>query len=309
MGFDLGHKMPELQRFLLTCALLLLVGCSDKELLSSVDEQQSREVLIALSQSGIKADRSLIANNSIGGESRYAVVVARGDFSRALEVLQSYDLPGRANQSIEFLTAPTGIVPNAPEIAALRADFILARSVERILSDLAGVVRVRAVVRSVRPFEGSGDTTNSPRVAVVISYRTPSDKFLTSNQEVVELIAQVVPGAKGEKVTIKLINLGSSEFPTASNTVDGVVAEGSSQELIDIWPVPWLNFKIPNSQQYQARVRVGLLVGITAICSFCLGIYFTVFWANSRRRFRERNGKAVNGGVSTAVREKARNKS
>jgi type III secretion protein J len=159
----------------LAVAAALCAGC-EAELSSGLDEAQADEVVLALDEAGIGADRERADTAAGAAESAtYRVVVARGDLAAALAVLREQELPRRSAAGFEELFDDTGLVPSAVQERARFAAAVggeLSRSIESI----DGVTHARVHVALPEP--GARMLDEGPaaaRASVLIEHRPGAD--------------------------------------------------------------------------------------------------------------------------------------
>lgn len=176
-------------------AAALCAAC-ESELSSGLDEAQADEVVLALDEAGIGADRERVES---GGEASYRVVVAPGDLAAALAVLRERELPRRPAAGFEELFDEGGLVPSA---AQERARYAAAVSGElsRSLESLDGVVHARVHVALPEP--GARPLDEGPpaaRASVLIEHRPDAD---VDEGAVRALVAGAVQDLAAEDVAV-----------------------------------------------------------------------------------------------------------
>ena len=122
----------------LVVAALLLTGCQ-AELASALDEGQADEVVLALDEAGIGAEKQ--ASGPID-EGRFRVIVSREDVAAGLAVLRDQDLPRERAPGFRELFAERGLVPSAADERARHAS-AMAGELARSLETIDGVTRAR----------------------------------------------------------------------------------------------------------------------------------------------------------------------
>src|SRR5512133_1598028 len=153
----------------LALAVLALAGCAREELLHGLDEPQANEVLVALDEGGIRADKA----RGDGADAGWTVSVARGDASRAHRVLADRALPRARPAGFGEVFGKGSMVPTPTEEHALYLHALggeLARSVEAI----DGVVEARVHVGLPQPDPLRPGERAAPRAAVLVKCRPAS---------------------------------------------------------------------------------------------------------------------------------------
>jgi type III secretion protein J len=153
----------------LALAVLALAGCAREELLHGLDEPQANEVLVALDEGGIRADKA----RGDGTDAGWTVSVARDDASRAQRVLADRALPRARPAGFGEVFGKGSMVPTPTEEHALYLHALggeLARSVEAI----DGVVEARVHLGLPQPDPLRPGERPSPRAAVLVKCRAGS---------------------------------------------------------------------------------------------------------------------------------------
>lgn len=115
-------------------ACLALAGCGGAALYSNLEEQQANQVMAALLEAGINAEK-----NPAADKKGWEVRIAEGDFPMAMQVLHSKGLPRRQSQTLGELFKKEGFASSALEEKA-RYIFGLQEAMRQKLLKLDGVV-------------------------------------------------------------------------------------------------------------------------------------------------------------------------
>lgn len=115
-------------------ACLMLAGCGGAALYSNLEEQQANQVMAALLDAGINADK-----NPSPDKKTWEVRIPEGDFPMAMQVLHSKGLPRRQSQTLGELFKKEGFASSALEEKA-RYIFGLQEAMRQKLLKLDGVV-------------------------------------------------------------------------------------------------------------------------------------------------------------------------
>src|SRR5512146_2253606 len=111
--------------------VLGLAGCGREELVHGLDETQANQVVVALDESGIGAEK----RRDEGNEGTWRVEVASGSSSAAHRVLAARELPRRPPPGFGEVFGKGSVVPSSSEERALYLHALsgeLARSIEAI---------------------------------------------------------------------------------------------------------------------------------------------------------------------------------
>jgi type III secretion protein J len=150
----------------LVLSALVAAGCAREEILHDLDERQAAEVVVALDDGGIAAEKVPTG----GAEGGFTVEVSPGDTPRALRILAERDLPRPRPPGFGEVFSKGGLVPTPTEERALYQHALageLARSVEGI----DGVVgaRVHLALAETDPLH-RGERP-APRASVLVRCR------------------------------------------------------------------------------------------------------------------------------------------
>lgn len=175
-------------------SLFLLAGC-DAELYHDLSERRANEALLALRESGLRADKR--EQRGFGGRpSGFALVVPRAEESRALYVLEKRGLPRlpeRPAGSSSNKLLPSPDVVRSEQTAALSSS--LSDTLER-LPEIAEA-RVHLALPESEPLSPLGSLR--PTASVLLRLRAP---LSVKPVEVAELISRSVPGLDPQDVAV-----------------------------------------------------------------------------------------------------------
>jgi type III secretion protein J len=146
---------------------LVVVGCS-APVATDLEEGEANELVVALEDQGIAADKAALRSHGGGGE-RFEVRVATRDLGDALRALDAADLPREREEGFETLLDDSSLVPSASEertreTAAVSAE--LARSIER----LPGVADARVHLSVPERGRFSNAPALAPRGSVLVRH-------------------------------------------------------------------------------------------------------------------------------------------
>lgn len=133
---------------------LAMVGCKQEGLLEGLDQRQVNEVVAVLNRHNIEAIKK--ENGKIG----YSVVVDKGDFAAAVDILKSYDLPSRKEVQIADMFPEDSLVAS-PRAEKARLYSAIEQRLEQSLCTISGVVSARVHV-SYDVDAGEGGRTARP---------------------------------------------------------------------------------------------------------------------------------------------------
>jgi type III secretion protein J len=153
---------------LLPSALALLVAaCSPSAgLLTGLDERAANEVLVALSEAGIPAEKV----RGDGQDATFSVTVPAGEAARAHRVLAERELPRARPPGFEEVFANGSMVPTPLEEQA-RYGHALAGELARSIESLDGVLEARVHLGLARPDPLRPGDAPPARAAVLVKCR------------------------------------------------------------------------------------------------------------------------------------------
>lgn len=161
-------------RFLLLACCLFLAGC-EEELLKSLDQRQANEVLAALQQANIPAEKR------DEGKPGFSIFVQKSDFSAAVSLLKAHDLPSKPRVEISDMF-PADSLATSPRSEKARLNSAIEQRLEQSLLVLPSVVQARLHV-SYDVEGGSGRQLASPsHISALIVYQNADDEAALINQ-------------------------------------------------------------------------------------------------------------------------------
>lgn len=218
--------MPRIRVIFGVLASLFLLSACQTEIYTNLSEKEANEMLAALIESGIDAEKASI------GDEFFSIAVANESVGDALAVLNEQGLPQSSRQSIGQVFAKSGIV-SSPFEERVRYIYALGEEVAQTLQQIDGVLVARVhVVMPEAPELGQEAKPSS--AAVFIKQKVGFDlDFLVP--QIRRLVANSIEGVKYEEVSVVLVEAQpqtQSETARESDTVEPlpglVIAKGSS---------------------------------------------------------------------------------
>lgn len=199
------HPSIGANRVFVACALLLLAGCSEQALYSSLDEREANEMVATLNGAGLSASKR---GDVAGG---FSVSTAGSGFGEAVEILRRNGLPRERYESIGDVFAREGFVSSPLEERA-RLNFALSQEIAHTISSIDGVLMAR--VHLAVPQRDELDDTVAPASASVFVKHRNSVDLSGSVGSIKALVVNGIENLPYENVTVAL-------FPSASTPVYG----------------------------------------------------------------------------------------
>lgn len=208
-------------------ACLALAGCQ-KQLYGSLSEKEANDVLAALLEAAIPAEKRP------GEENTYAVWVEETEFARAVRVLEERALPGKRYDNLGSVFGKNAMFSTPLEERA-RYLYAMQEELSRTVSEIDGVLLAR--VHLVLPEQDQlGREINAPSAAVFVKHADDErhDPEVHSRQ-IRDLVAASVPQLDKNSIVVTFFPATVNDAPAftpAWRTVLGLrVAEESAKRL------------------------------------------------------------------------------
>ena len=175
----------------------LVAGCgSYVELMASMPEQEANEVLAALLDAGIKAEKIP------GKEGMVSLRVDKSEVARAVDTLRSKGLPRERFARMGEVFKKEGLISSPLEERA-RYLWALSQELAGTISQIDGVITAR--VHIVLPERSSAGDPSIPSSASVFIKHQPQFSIEPVLPQIRRLITTAIPGLTGEKVSVVLV--------------------------------------------------------------------------------------------------------
>jgi type III secretion protein J len=167
--------------------VVLALGCSIP-IQHGLDETAANEMLTSLERAGIEASKNR------DDDGAFAVVVAKGDALRAMELMRSLGLPRGPRAGFGEIYKQPSLVPSPTEERARYVE-ALAGEIARTLETVEGVVgaRVHLVLPEPDPLAVDGKPRVPAQAAVLLKTRAGRPAPI-GERDVQKLVAGSVPG-------------------------------------------------------------------------------------------------------------------
>ena len=216
-----------MKKFWSALFLLLLVACSAEktELITDIHERDANEVVAALLESGIDAEKQRV-------KSSISVVISKRDMADAMRVLNAKGLPNRHHSNLGEVFKKEGMVSTPLEERA-RYVYALSQELEYTLSQIDGVLVAR--VHVVLPERvAPGQPIQPPSAAILIKHLPFLDPDSISNK-IKRVVTSSIPGLSGEdldQISLSFV-LSNAQEPEVRLVKVGefVLTEDSAKDL------------------------------------------------------------------------------
>lgn len=254
----------------LAAVTLLALGGCEATIESELSEPQANQVVVALHERNIAADKE--REEGTGDEARYRVVVASADVGPALGVLRAAELPRREEPGLTEVFGEGGLVPTATEeraryVAALSGE--LSRSIEAIDGVLDA--RVHLALPDKREI-ALDEKPPRPRASVLVKHRPGRPAYEETSLRA--LVAGAVEGMREQDVAIVAV---AGEPEPATQT---------AASLMHVGPIAVTRGSAP-----ALKIVLGVAFGLHVVLALAL-----VYVLMRRRRAEESPAPAVGSG-------------
>jgi type III secretion protein J len=213
-----------LQAALALLMALALTACSRKvELMASMPEPEANEVLAALQNAGIAAEK--IA----GKEGMVGVAMDADQVGRAVDLLREKGLPRERFAGMGQVFKKEGLISSPLEERA-RYLYALSQELGATLSQIDGVVVAR--VHVVLPERGSSGDPSIPSSAAVFIKHQEGYNLDVVQPQVRRLVTNSIPGLTADKVSIVLVSAQSGKGRAAATPAAAAAEAPASGPMV-----------------------------------------------------------------------------
>lgn len=210
---------------------LLLAACGSRvELMASMPEAEANEVMAALQNAGIEAQKVP------GKEGKVGLTLDAAQVGRAVDLLRAKGLPRERFAGMGEVFRKEGLISSPLEERA-RYLYALSQELGATLTQIDGVIVAR--VHVVLPERGSPGDPNTPSTAAVFIKHQVGYNLDTVLPQVRRLVTNSIPGLSPEKVSIVLVAAQGSDSKASPDSVAATGKGGSEADATGV-PLAWM---------------------------------------------------------------------
>jgi type III secretion protein J len=214
--------MPDILRTFIVMLLAAGLTACKVGLYSGLNEQETNEIVAALTADGIDADKERGENN------QWQVLVDKGDLPAALDLLRAQGLPNDRYASMGEVFQKQGLV-STPSEERMRYIYAMSQELSQTLRKVDGVVaaRVHVVIPANDPLS---DKIRPSSAAVFIKHRPDVDLRLLV-PAVKDMVAHSIEGLSHEQVSLSLFEArkpppaAAAPAPPRGDALGGVLSQ------------------------------------------------------------------------------------
>lgn len=206
--------MNNAYRFMILGAVLLLSGCK-VDLYSNLSEADANQMLALLASNQIDGAKKTDKSGSL------VLQVEKSDFVKAVEVLRQSGYPRRAYRSVDELF-PSGQLVSSPAQEQAKILFLREQSLERMLSNIEGVISANVVIGGDVGDDGD-KTGTTPSASVLVKY-TPEVNLRSLSGQLKNLIHNALPGVSQEHISLIVQAVDYRFAASVNNDTDALPA-------------------------------------------------------------------------------------
>ncbi len=284
-----------MNRFLTALSILAIVfiftACSTVQLYQDLNEEDANEILVLLSENGIKAQKKkVMAQNEVS----YAIEVGENDMVRARSLLLRHNLPRRKELGLTGVYKEKGLIPTPDEqkarfLLALKGEII--NSLERMpqIVDADVVLNIPTKDEFASP-EAQKD--KRPTASIVVKARALVEgEEPISEAKVQQFVANSVEGLNPRDVAVIITYLTSEAFqgtpkkPEDVRSLPSAVTPMPAQASVDSSSTTGdeiIGLKLDTKSK--AKLKIYLLIFFVVLILLALALILSIVQASRTRR-------------------------
>lgn len=286
------------------CAVALLTACGRIELYQNLSEEDANEILVLLSENGIKATKKRVV---LQNEVSYSLEVSEADMAKSRSLLVRHHLPRRKELGLTGVYKEKGLIPTPDE---QKARYLLALKGEIInsLEKLPQIVDADVIlnVPAKNEFASAEEQKNlRPTASVIVRVRPDAhDVESITEAKLQQFVSNAIEGLNPRDVTVIISYLQTEERVAKLGDVKTLPMPGSSV----LTPLPGLDQKksaeimgLKLDEESKTRVKVYILIFILFLIILSTALIVVIIQLSRLRRklsfaeHRSGEGHSVDG--------------
>lgn len=233
------------------------VACSEKIVVSGVDQKQANEIVSVLAKSNIISN----ANTDPASKKLFAVFVNKKDYIKSVSLLTSKGFPKEKMPTFSELVSHRGLLPDSKKMESLRFDKALSVEIEESILTIPNISSVNVVVRNEYKKD---DDEPSVSILIVTSSFFDNKKI----NDIKNIVQNSLPQIKENNIKILI----TEESYNADEKKVGMIKEGdrtfviSFSKFLGHWDIATKDYK-------SLSIFFAISLIIVGVFCFILGYY------------------------------------
>jgi type III secretion protein J len=186
--------------------ILMLSGCK-VDLYSGLSQEDVNQMMVVLTNADIDSDKSVAKDGSL------SLAVDKRDFVRSVELLRQHGYPRKTYQSVNDIF-PSGQLVTSPTQERVKINYLKEQSLEKMLSDIDGVISARVSVALSSSDPGEETVPASASVFIKYSSDVNMEGFVT---QIKSLVHNSVPELNYDAISV-VLQPAQNLLPAVSDT-------------------------------------------------------------------------------------------
>ena len=184
--------MKNLRIYIFLLSTILLLSACKIVLHRNLSESEANEILSLLLINKIDAEKKIIKSGDID------LMVEKGQFSDAVEVLRQYGLPRAKTKTMQDIF-PSGGLVSSPFEEHAKIAYLKEQQIQKMLNSLNGVIDAQVSV--VQDINAGKEETALPSASIYIKYNA-KENFADREASIRNLVLRSVPNLRPEAISI-----------------------------------------------------------------------------------------------------------
>jgi type III secretion protein J len=196
--------------------ILMLSGCK-VDLYNGLSQEDANQMMVVLTNANIDSEKSVAKDGSL------SLAVDKRDFVHSVELLRQHGYPRKTYQSVNDIF-PSGQLVTSPTQERVKINYLKEQSLEKMLSDIDGVISARVSVALSSNDPGEEVVPASASVFIKYSSDVNMEGFVT---QIKSLIHNSVPELNYDAISVVL--------QPSQNLLPALNETASSEESQPFW--------------------------------------------------------------------------